>query len=108
MNFFPSLPSGETTESLEDERVALLTEVKKRNNEAVIKQKMHKTFSYRRKEVVQDAPAVYDFVSRWPALFTVSEVSMVHLLCYYCRYLRDFFSWSKGICFFVFVFLAHI
>ncbi|KAM7405402.1 hypothetical protein PAMP_012667 [Pampus punctatissimus] len=75
VNFFPSFPPGETTESLEEERVALLTEVKKRNNEAVIKQKMQKTFSYRRKEVVQDAPAVYDFVSRWPALFTVSEIN---------------------------------
>lgn len=94
VNFFPSLPSGETTDSLEEERVALLTEVKKRNNEAVIKQKMQKTFSYRRKEVVQDVPTVYDFVSRWPALFTVSEVSVVHLL-YYCSYLRDFFLWFK-------------
>ncbi|KAL2089328.1 hypothetical protein ACEWY4_014016 [Coilia grayii] len=75
VNFFPSLPSGETTDSLEEEWVALLTEVKKRNNEAVIKQKMQKTFSYRRKEVVQDAPPVYNFVSRWPALFTVSEIN---------------------------------
>lgn len=112
VNFFPSLPSGETTDSLEKERVALLTEVKKRNNEAVIKQKLQKTFSYRRKEVVQDVPAVYDFVSRWPALFTVIEVSVLHLLCY-CRYLRDFFfcGSSQGyltvIYFFNYIFSAN-
>lgn len=76
VNFLPSLPSGETRESLEDERVALLTEVKKRNNVAVIKEKMQKTFSYRRQEVVQDAPLISEFVNRWPALFTVSEVSI--------------------------------
>lgn len=34
VNFLPSLPCGETRESLENERVALLTEVKKRHNEA--------------------------------------------------------------------------
>ncbi|KAI3357110.1 hypothetical protein L3Q82_015579 [Scortum barcoo] len=73
VNFLPSLPSGETRESLENERVALLTEVKKRNNAAVVKKKMQKTFSYRRQEVVQDSPLISEFVNRWPALFTVSE-----------------------------------
>jgi len=62
-------------ESLENEHVALLTEVKKRNNEAVLKEKMQRTFSYRRQEVVQDAPVISDLLNRWPALFTVSEVS---------------------------------
>ncbi|XP_058500363.1 uncharacterized protein LOC131469446 [Solea solea] len=75
VNFLPSLPCGETRESLENERVALLTEVKKRHNEAVVKQKMQKTFSYRRQEVVQDSPLVSDFVNRWPGLFTVSEIN---------------------------------
>lgn len=63
-------------ESLENERVTLLTEVKKRHKEAVVKEKMQKTFSYRRQEVVQDSPLVSDFVNRWPALFTVSDVSI--------------------------------
>ena len=75
VNFLPSLPKGATTASLEEERVALLTEVKKKNNEAVIKDKMHQTFSYRRLEVVQDMPMVAEFQNRWPALFTMSEVS---------------------------------
>ncbi|XP_076869961.1 uncharacterized protein LOC143521224 isoform X1 [Brachyhypopomus gauderio] len=75
VNFLPCLPKGETTESLEKERVTLLNEVKKKNNEAVIREKMHQTFSYRRQEVVQDSPLVSDFQNRWPALFTVSEVN---------------------------------
>ncbi|XP_029989343.1 uncharacterized protein LOC115418930 [Sphaeramia orbicularis] len=75
VNFLPSLPGGETRESLEDERVALLTEVKKRNNEAVVREKMQRTFSYRRQEVVHNEPVITEFVNRWPALFTVSEIN---------------------------------
>lgn len=76
VNFLPSLPCGETRESLENERVTLLTEVKKRDNEVVIKDKMQKTFSYRRQEIIQDSPLVSELVNRWPALFTVREVSV--------------------------------
>ncbi|XP_078024484.1 uncharacterized protein LOC144463594 [Epinephelus lanceolatus] len=36
---------------------------------------MQKTFSYRRQEVVQDAPVISEFVNRWPALFTVREIN---------------------------------
>ncbi|XP_034082371.1 sterile alpha motif domain-containing protein 3-like isoform X2 [Gymnodraco acuticeps] len=75
VNFLPPLPSGETRDSLEKERVVLLTEVKKRNNDAVVKKKMQKTFAYRRQEIVQDAPVVAELVNKWPALFTVSEIN---------------------------------
>ncbi|KAI9532249.1 hypothetical protein NQZ68_033874 [Dissostichus eleginoides] len=50
-------------DSLEKERVVLLTEVKKRNNDAVVKKKMQKTFAYRRQEVVQDAPVVAELIN---------------------------------------------
>lgn len=40
VNFLPYFPCGETRESLENERVALLTVVKKRHNEAVVREKM--------------------------------------------------------------------
>ena len=53
-----------------------MTEEKKRNNEAVAMEKMQKTFSYRRQEVVQDAPVISEFVDRCPALFTVREVNI--------------------------------
>ncbi|XP_016430365.1 uncharacterized protein LOC107757411 [Sinocyclocheilus rhinocerous] len=75
VNFLPCLPKGETAESMEKERIALLTEVKKKNNEAVVKEKMHLTFSYRRQELVEDLPMVTDLQSRWPALFTVNEIN---------------------------------
>ena len=57
-----------------------MTEVKKKKNEAVIKDKMHQTFSYRRQEVVQDMPMVAEFQNRWPALFTMSEVSKGNII----------------------------
>lgn len=76
VNFCPSHPRGETTESLEAERVALLTEVKKKKNEAVIKEKMQRTFSYRRQEILQE-PMITEVRNRWPALFEVGEVSVV-------------------------------
>lgn len=75
VNYIPLHPKGETAESLEDERIALLSELKKRDNAAVIKQKMEKTFSHRRLEVVDQRPMIEDFKNRWPALFEESEVS---------------------------------
>lgn len=37
VNYIPLHPKGETAESLEDERIALLSELKKRDNEVVVK-----------------------------------------------------------------------
>ncbi len=74
VNYCPPHPTGESDESLENLRVALLSEVKKNNNREVIRMKMEKTFSHRRYEVVRDTPMVQDFKARWPALFDVSEV----------------------------------
>lgn len=80
VNFCPNIPRGETRGSLKVERVALLTEVKKKKkDEAVIKEKMQDTFSYQRQEVLQE-PTIPEFQNRWPALFDVSEVS-VKLKC---------------------------
>lgn len=76
VNYIPLHPKGETEDSLESERIALLTEVTKRDNEAVIKTKMEKTFSYRRQEVVDQRPRIEEFKNRWPALFEQSEVSV--------------------------------
>ena len=52
VNHFPSLPSGETTETLEQERISLLGELQKRHNQQTIKEKMARTFGYRRQEEV--------------------------------------------------------
>ncbi len=74
VNYLPPRPSGETSDTLELERQELLNEVKKKNNNKVIQEKMAKTFSYRRLEVVSGSPAAEDFRERWPALFCEAEV----------------------------------
>lgn len=59
---------------LEVERQELLNDIKKKDNTKVIQEKMAKTFSCRRQEVVSDSPAAADFRERWPALFCEAEV----------------------------------
>lgn len=80
VNFFPDYPAGEDKESLEKERLALLSEIQKKDNHQTIKQKMDKTFAYRRHEVVQDMPFFAEFKSRWPALFCEDQASLIELL----------------------------
>ncbi|KAM9468193.1 uncharacterized protein Hap1MRO34_014856 isoform 2-T3 [Clarias gariepinus] len=75
VNFCPNHPRGETPNSLEAERAAILTEVKKQNNETVIKEKMHRTFSYRRQEILQE-PMITEVRNRCPALFQVGEINL--------------------------------
>ncbi|XP_041860332.1 uncharacterized protein LOC121651929 [Melanotaenia boesemani] len=74
VNFCPPYPAGETEDSLEEERLTLLSEVKKRHNDKVVREKMAMTFAYRRQEVVRDKPMVAEFKIRWPGLFTVEEL----------------------------------
>ncbi|CAL8358741.1 unnamed protein product [Merluccius merluccius] len=76
VNFCPNIPNGETRDSLEVERVALLTEVKKKKkDEAMIKEKMQRTFSLRRQEILQE-PRIPEFLKKWPALFDVGEINL--------------------------------
>ncbi|KAL6465870.1 hypothetical protein MHYP_G00260030 [Metynnis hypsauchen] len=56
------------------ERLDLLSKVKKKHNEENISEKMAKSFSYRRHEVVNLCAAVKDFKERWPALFSESQI----------------------------------
>lgn len=70
VNYLPDFPVGENQESLEKERLALLSEVSKKDNHQVIKVKMERTFALRRHEIVHDMPFIAEFKSRWPALFT--------------------------------------
>ncbi|XP_051948707.1 uncharacterized protein LOC127619765 [Xyrauchen texanus] len=74
VNYLPPHPLGETDETLEKERVELLFEVKKRDNNQTICQKMQKTFSYRRKEIILQSLPVIDIKTRWPALFQPSQI----------------------------------
>ena len=76
INYVPDHPDTHTDDSLEEERLALVEELKKRNkNVALIKQQMEVTFSLRRKEIVELVPMVSEVQERWPALFYEAEVS---------------------------------
>ncbi|XP_029956485.1 sterile alpha motif domain-containing protein 3-like isoform X1 [Salarias fasciatus] len=74
VNYCPDYPSGQSQDSLEEERLALLSEMKKSNNHQVVKAKMEMTFAYRRHEVIEDRPFIAEFKRRWPALFSEQEV----------------------------------
>ena len=74
MDYCPSYPIGENDQTLETARVELLSDVKTRNNRETIKTKMQRTFALRRREVLRCAPMISDFLTRWPALFDVTEV----------------------------------
>ncbi|KAL7842560.1 hypothetical protein SRHO_G00242490 [Serrasalmus rhombeus] len=74
VNYCPAYPVGHIKESLEQERLSLLSEVKRKNNQHVVKEKMERTFTYRRHEVIEDKPFIADFKERWPALFSEREV----------------------------------
>ncbi len=74
VNFCPSFLPGETPDSMEQIRVSLLSEAKKKNNEQTVRRLMDLSFALRRQEVVKESPLIADFMSRWPALFQEKEV----------------------------------
>uniref|UniRef100_A0A3P9JS78 Uncharacterized protein n=1 Tax=Oryzias latipes TaxID=8090 RepID=A0A3P9JS78_ORYLA len=75
VDYCPPFPLGESEQSLETIRIELLSDVKKRNNTDTIKDKMNKTFSLRRQEVIYDAPMISELQERWPALFDPAEIN---------------------------------
>lgn len=87
VNYCPSHPTGETDDSLENLRVELLSEVRQRNGASNVREKMSKTFSYRRKEVVHESPGAGEFKVRWPALFHINEVNASHQ-SFHCAFSR--------------------
>uniref|UniRef100_A0AAQ5Y9B3 C2H2-type domain-containing protein n=1 Tax=Amphiprion ocellaris TaxID=80972 RepID=A0AAQ5Y9B3_AMPOC len=76
-NFYPTLPLGETSDTLERERLDILMEMQKRSDDQVVRDKMARTFAYRRQEVVDQQPRIEDFKTRWPALFSEREVMTI-------------------------------
>ena len=75
VNYCPSNPAGETDESLENIRVELLNETRRLRDTASVKEKMSRTFSYRRREVVQGNLGAGEMIAKWPALFRTDEVT---------------------------------
>ncbi|KAL6489211.1 hypothetical protein MHYP_G00029520 [Metynnis hypsauchen] len=74
LNYLPPFPPGESKQTLERLRVELLSDFKIRNNQKAIAEKMARTFSCRRQEIVEDSPPVRDLLERWPALFGAIQV----------------------------------
>lgn len=75
VNYCPAYPTGKTAEMLEKTRVALLSEIQKRNNDDKVAKMMDNTFALRREEVVREVPMIADFKTRWPTLSHAHEVS---------------------------------
>lgn len=82
INYLPPHPVGVTEQSLEQERMELLDDVKIRDNWRNINQKMSRTFSYRRQEIVEKSPSIASIQERWPALFDTSQVSTFLFPCF--------------------------
>lgn len=76
VNNLPPHPVGENQGSLEKERLELIDEVKKgaKGNAKIVTEKMSKTFSTRRVEVVPLIPSNSVFKERRPALFSEAQV----------------------------------
>ncbi|XP_077078680.1 uncharacterized protein LOC143731952 [Siphateles boraxobius] len=75
VNYLPDHPIGQSDDSLEEERLNLVEEMKKKTkNEVLINQKMSLTFSLRRKEIVEVVPMVSEVLERWPALLLPNEL----------------------------------
>ncbi|KAF3837728.1 hypothetical protein F7725_009496 [Dissostichus mawsoni] len=64
---------------LEKKRVDLLGEVTKRDDCQVVAEKMAKTFSLCRQEIMIEAPAIKDFMERWPALFDAIQHNTIEV-----------------------------
>ncbi|XP_073785892.1 uncharacterized protein [Danio rerio] len=77
VNFLPDHPEGHTEDSLEEVRLAMINEMKKKKKDlTVIHRQMQETFSLRRKEVVEIQPLVEEIRERWPGLFLKEEICM--------------------------------
>lgn len=74
VNFCPANPTWETDETLEKLRCEILVDFGQRKRTSAVKEKMSKTFAYRRRNVVQNSPTIQDLKLQWPALFQTEEV----------------------------------
>ncbi|KAL7868681.1 hypothetical protein SRHO_G00100650 [Serrasalmus rhombeus] len=71
VSFLPDIPEGKTQNVLEEERAAIVAEMKKKRVDwKKVTDMMASTFSLRRKEIVEQPPLVAEVKARWPALFT--------------------------------------
>ncbi|KAE8288311.1 hypothetical protein D5F01_LYC12176 [Larimichthys crocea] len=76
VNFLPDFPEGKTQSVLDKERLAMISEMKKRKVDwKQIGEMMSGTFALQRKEIVEDEPLVAQVKDRWPALFSERQAT---------------------------------
>lgn len=74
VNFLPDFPNGRTQNVLEEERLAIMEEMRKKKADVKkVNEMMASTFSLRRKQIVEEPP-VTEVKTKWPALFTEQQV----------------------------------
>ena len=69
----PQYPPGK--EDQEQQRLQIISELRKRDGTTTINQLMASTLAYRRHDIVTLQLTVKEIQERWPALFQVSQVS---------------------------------
>lgn len=75
VNFLPDFPDGRTEDLLEEERLQIIGEMKKKRADMKkIEEMMVSTFSLRRKQIVEEEPPVAEVKMKWPALFTEQQI----------------------------------
>uniref|UniRef100_A0A8C6MI90 Uncharacterized LOC107385540 n=1 Tax=Nothobranchius furzeri TaxID=105023 RepID=A0A8C6MI90_NOTFU len=74
VKYLPHYPLGETAEHQEQQRLKILSELKKQEK-TTINQLMSSTFAHRRRDVVSLQLNVKEIKDRWPALFNVSQIN---------------------------------
>ncbi|XP_073346576.1 uncharacterized protein [Pagrus major] len=75
VNYLPPHPAGETDDSLENVRLALIAANKTKDDVQMINDMMSRTYSYRRKEVVGLSMQLAELKERWPALFDPIQIN---------------------------------
>lgn len=82
VNYLPPHPAGETDDSLENVRLALMTASKTTDSGKMINDMMSRTYSCRRREVVGQSMQVADFKERWPFLFHPLQVNTLRCVSF--------------------------
>lgn len=75
VNYLPDHPKGQADNTLEEQRLISVEELKKKNRNVLfsqkkklfISQKMSQTFSLRQKEIVEAVPMVSKVLEGWPS-----------------------------------------
>ncbi|XP_034468605.1 uncharacterized protein LOC117777772 isoform X1 [Hippoglossus hippoglossus] len=75
VNYLPPHPAGQTDDSLENVRLALIAASMTEDNRLRINDMMSRTYSCRRREVVGQSMNVAEFKERWPALFDPFQIN---------------------------------